>query len=312
MVGSPGTFVMAVPAIARRLAAWALTLALTAAYLLIIVVLSIFRRGRHSVVRLHRHEAGAFGLIELMISVVLASFLLWTIGTVADVAEHSAAYVGSQAKAVRGADTALALTVADIADATPLHGCAKYADGSQVPSLDFYNVQPSACSQFAVGQGAIAYASANVNAKGICWYSAQSNNIGLTAPHLRCLVTYQDGTIWSFDWPPMPGAYYTTCAPGSCFGFDPVTQGLPPEPSANSPSSSAASFVGTTASQAPFDFFDSRGNAIDPAPGNLADIYSVELNVKVTYGGRPSTRYYTTYTYQSFVGSAVQSEENSL
>lgn len=254
-----------------------------------------------------RDESGAISLVELVIVTVLASMLLVVIASVAAVAERSASLASSEYGASRRANAVLTSAMTAISDASPLYGCTLSNAGNQLSGAAVYSQQLSGCAQEKPQTSAVAAASSSGSAQGLCWYSYPGSGQGLVAPDLRCIVSYPDGEMWAFDWPPATGATYTTCPPTSCFGTSaPQPGSLPPEPTPST--GSYATFAGKTKpGSAPFVFTTSTGQ---PA-SSPSEIYGVGVNVVEDYKGGHAVNFSQSYSYQSYIGSAVQGSSGS-
>jgi|GEM_PF-2700127 type II secretory pathway pseudopilin PulG len=284
------------------------------------------RSGLRSLYARSHDERGAISLVEMVVVMALATVMLMAIASVAMVSERSAALASSNFGAARRANTALVSAMNAISDASPIEGCTETAQGVQLSGDPAVYSQPlSNCAQMAPQTAAIATFADSTNgsqgpcwysficlqspangSQGLCWYSYPGSGAGLVAPDLRCLVAYQDGTIWSFDWPPLPGATYTSCDPSSCFGTSaPQPGALPPEPNAST--GSTATFAGRTQAAHPFTFLTSDGKQASTA----GSIYEVEVNVVEDYWGTKSEDFSQSYTEDAYVGSAVQGDNQS-
>ena len=339
-----------------RVAETALVALVAVVLLVAVATLGALRRGRGGLRRLavpvqheafrRRDERGAMSLVELVVTTVIASVLLAAIGTVAAVAERSAAMTSSSYGAARRADTALASAMSAISDASPVHGCVLTSSGTpESGPTAVYGIGFSNCAQSEATTPAVAAAyrfphAANGEARGLCWFSYPGGGAGLVPPDLRCLVLYADHTLWAFDWPPLQGISYTQCNPSSCFGASapyifqcnpsscsssntgaPVA--LPPEPSSSAPYSGIATFAGKTSispecspttqpARCPFVFTDKTGQLITNPSTNLPGIYGVQVNVREDYGTLgPTKEFSSSSSYQAYVGSAAQGGKQS-
>lgn len=256
----------------------------------------------------HRGDRGAVSLVEMVVVTAMASVLLFAIASVAMVSERSAVLASSNYGAARRANTALSSAMSAISDASPIYGCVLTDQGEQLSGSAVYSQPLTSCAQTEPQPqpGPIAVEAISPSSgwpQGLCWYSYPAGSQGLVPPDLRCLVSYSDHTIWSFDWPPVSGTTYTSCNPNSCFGTGaPAPGALPSEPSSST--ANVATFAGRTAAAQPFTFTSNASCSPSDQTSTLSAIKCVSISVIEDYGGLKSEDFAQSYTYKAEVGSA--------
>jgi len=256
-----------------------------------------------------RQSDGTFSLIELIVATALSVLVMEAVGVIATVSEHTIAISSENFYTQRSANQILDATMSALANAAPLGAC-------QTASGPGFDEPLSSCVEVTSTGSAMFSAASTGPVIGFCFYSYQSGqDVGLVAPDLRCLVAYQDGQMWSFDWQPQGSATYTSCNPSNCWPGAPAIRQLPSEPTSSTSDAVYVGDVSTPSGGQLFAFYDASGSLISDPGSDLQDIYQVSLSADLTWAAPqeigPAQGITTPVDFSTIVGSDIETLSQS-